>query len=264
MEITIYTRGTAPRQANPNTALARLEYRLLVPNNNIVFLQFIPLVSLKNAHLMVAGNPPIIPPNFASAMAALARPQRSLSSINVPTTRPFIQQAHSVHVPAGKAAAKKGTTIPAQNQPVQQVQSQVGPSTVYPDEPVELMSTALIGVIDPFERSLLRIIARNSLLTSLTCEPLTEVKEENVPIVDYEEHIKKCQEEIEHLQRLAYQKNDRLCQFRALQNEYFSKLDGPHQLKIDEALAKLQDLSHFTTVERIRVKEPTVIHREGI
>lgn len=61
-----------------DTPTARLEYRLAIPNNSLVFIQFIPAKLLQNFHPFKPSGYPITPPNYSATLNAMLAARAAL------------------------------------------------------------------------------------------------------------------------------------------------------------------------------------------
>lgn len=267
LEVSIYTRGGTERQRNPATALARLEYRVSPSNSsapthavpslvsNLVFVQFVPLISLKGFQPMVTSQPPLVPADFSKAMAGFAArataslPQhiqgviRSQMSSAPAASSSAPMQLPSKTINSGMALTQGApmateTKTGAISSAARGVPSKRSASTVaaatpiayntplFVEEPIESMSLAPIDATDAVERALLRMHARpvplaQAILSSTV--PVNSVDESlegaaNLTLA-IREQIRELQEDIQRMTETGVQERDRRQQLKQLLKE---------------------------------------------
>lgn len=272
LEVAIYTRGGAERQRNPATALARLEYRVSSSNpahavpslvSNLVFVQFVPLISLKGFQPMATSQPPLVPADFAKAMAGFAArattslPQQAPGALRPPLPSTAASSVHasskvggggvlSTAQSAPAATAEAKTSLPvAKSIPAKRGMA-VPPAPaaynlpLFVEEPIESMSLAPIDATDAVERALLRLHARPAPLTqAILASPSAEPGQAAESSPTMAEHIRELQEDIRQMTEASAQERDRRQQLRQLLRE---GSDGDNKT-VAQLIAAIQPLT---------------------
>lgn len=298
LEVAIYTRGGAERQRNPATALARIEYRVssststvaahAVPSlvSNLVFVQFVPLISLKGFQPLTTSQPPLVPADFAKAMAGFAaRTTASLPHhIQGVIRSPMTSAPHSVSstasvqppsktIGSGGMALTQGAPMATEAKASVTTTSRGVPSKrsvsaatvvtpaayntpLFVEEPIESMSLAPIDATDAVERALLRMHARSVplahaiLASTMPVNPLEEGRERTANLtLAIKEQIRELQEDIRRMTETGAQERDRRRQLKQLLKETSDHHNNNKTLA--QLIAAIQPLT------RMRISRPS-------